>query len=116
MERCEALLPRYLRFVKGVVESPDLPLNVSREMLQGDRLIHAIRKGLVKKVLDFLADMKENDPEKYRKFWGEFGRAVKEGVTEDFDNKAKLTDLLLFQSSDGERRRSGPPWPTTSPG
>jgi molecular chaperone HtpG len=99
MERCEALLPRYLRFLKGVVESPDLPLNVSREMLQGDRLIHAIRKGLVKKVLDFLADMKEKDAEQYRKFWGEFGRAVKEGVTEDFDNKAKLTDLLLFQSS-----------------
>ena len=102
MERCEALLPRYLRFVKGVVESPDLPLNVSREILQGDRLIHAIRKGLVKKILDFLSDLKENDPETYRTFWGEFGRAVKEGVTEDFDNKAKLTDLLLFQSSHGD--------------
>jgi molecular chaperone HtpG len=102
MERCEALLPRYLRFLKGVVESPDLPLNVSREMLQGDRLIHAIRKGLVKKVLDFLSDLREKDGEQYRKFWGEFGRAMKEGVTEDFDNKAKITDLLLFQSSHGE--------------
>ncbi len=102
MERCEALLPRYLRFLKGVVESPDLPLNVSREMLQGDRLIHAIRKGLVKKVLDYLSELKEKDGEKYRKFWGEFGRAMKEGVTEDFDNKAKLTELLLFQSSHGD--------------
>ena len=102
MERCEALLPRYLRFLKGVVESPDLPLNVSREMLQGDRLIHAIRKGLVKKVLDHLSDLQEKDAEKYRKFWGEFGRAMKEGVTEDFDNKAKITELLLFQSSHGE--------------
>lgn len=102
MERCEALLPRYLRFLKGVVESPDLPLNVSREMLQGDRLIHAIRKGLVKKVLDHLSDLREKDAEKYRKFWGEFGRAMKEGVTEDFDNKAKITELLLFQSSHGE--------------
>ena len=102
MERCEALLPRYLRFLKGVVESPDLPLNVSREMLQGDRMIHAIRKGLVKKVLDFLTETKENDAETYRKFWGEFGRAIKEGVTEDFDNKAKITELLLFQSSASE--------------
>jgi molecular chaperone HtpG len=102
MERCEALLPRYLRFLKGVVESPDLPLNVSREMLQGDRLIHAIRRGLVKKVLDYLSELREKDADQYKKFWGEFGRALKEGVTEDFDNKDKITDLLLFQSSHGE--------------
>jgi molecular chaperone HtpG len=102
MERCEALLPRYLRFLKGVVESPDLPLNVSREMLQGDRLIHAIRKGLVKKVLDTLAAMKDDEPERYRTFWGELGRAMKEGATEDFDNKAKILELLLFQSSASE--------------
>lgn len=106
MERCETLLPRYLRFLKGVVESPDLPLNVSREMLQGDRLIAAIKKGLVKKTLDTLAEWKDKDEEKYRKFWGEFGRAMKEGVTEDFDNKAKLTELLLFDSS---RSSSGEP-------
>jgi molecular chaperone HtpG len=102
MERCEALLPRYLRFLKGVVESPDLPLNVSREMLQGDRLIHAIRRGLVKKVLDYLSELREKDADQYKKFWGEFGRALKEGVTEDFDNKDKITDLLLFQSSHGD--------------
>lgn len=99
MEHCEALLPRYLRFLKGVVESPDLPLNVSREMLQSDRLIHAIRKGLVKKVLDRLAEMKESEAEGYRTFWDQFGRAIKEGIGEDFDNKAKLTELLLFDSS-----------------
>lgn len=100
MERCEALLPRYLRFLKGVVESPDLPLNVSREMLQGDRLIRAIRKGLVKKVLDTLDEMREKEPERYRAaFWSQFGRAMKEGVTEDFENKERLTELLLFQSS-----------------
>ncbi len=99
MEHCETLLPRYLRFLKGVVESPDLPLNVSREMLQSDRLIHAIRKGLVKKVLDRLTEMKNAEPERYREFWDQFGRAIKEGVGEDFDNKDKLTELLLFESS-----------------
>ncbi len=107
MERCEALLPRYLRFVKGVVESPDLPLNVSREILQNDRLIHAIRKGLVKKVLDTLTEMKESETERYRTFWEQFGRAVKEGVGEDFDNKTKLTELLLFQSSADEEKPTG---------
>lgn len=99
MERCEALLPRYLRFLKGVVDSPDLPLNVSREMLQDDRMIRAIQKGLVKKVLDTLTQLKANDAEKYGKFWSEFGRAIKEGVAEDFENKDKLTALLLFESS-----------------
>lgn len=99
MERCEALLPRYLRFLKGVVDSPDLPLNVSREMLQDDRMIRAIQKGLVKKVLDTLTHLKADDAEKYGKFWSEFGRAIKEGVAEDFENKDKLTALLLFESS-----------------
>lgn len=99
MERCETLLPRYLRFLKGVVESSDLPLNVSREMLQSDRLIHAIRRGLVKKVLDTFAEWKEKDAERYLKLWNEFGRALKEGLGEDFDNKDKLTALLLFDSS-----------------
>jgi len=107
MERCESLLPRYLRFVKGVVESPDLPLNVSREMLQSDRLIRAIRKGLVKKVLDRLAELKNGEAERYRTFWDQFGRAIKEGIGEDFDNKDKLTELLLFQSSHAEHAEEG---------
>ena len=102
MERSPDLLPRYLRFVKGVVDSPDLPLNVSREMLQNDRMIRAIKKNLVKKMLDKLTEIKESDRERYVKFWGEFGRAIKEGLTEDFENKERLTALALFQSSHEE--------------
>jgi molecular chaperone HtpG len=99
MERCEDLLPRYLRFVKGVVDSADLPLNVSRQMLQEDRHITQIRKWLTKKVLDTLQDMKEKEYEKYLQFWDQFGRALKEGVSSDYDNREKILSLLLFQSS-----------------
>ncbi|MFL6199914.1 MAG: molecular chaperone HtpG [Thermoanaerobaculia bacterium] len=99
MERCEDLLPQYLRFVRGVVDSPDLALNVSREMLQQDRHITLIRKGLTKKVLDTLDEMREKDADTYLKFWAEFGRAIKEGVTSDYENKDRLLELLVFQSS-----------------
>src|SRR5436309_8102053 len=99
MEKCEDLLPHYLRFVRGVVDSPDLQLNVSREMLQQDRFITTIRKGLTKKVLDVLEEMKDKDSETYLKFWAEFGRAIKEGTSADYENKEKLLELLLFQSS-----------------
>jgi molecular chaperone HtpG len=99
MESCEDLLPRYLRFLRGVVDSPDLALNVSREMLQQDRHIALIRKGLTKKVLDTLAEVKDKEPETYLEFWREFGRAIKEGVSSDYENKEKLLDLLLFHSS-----------------
>ena len=99
MEKCEDLLPHYLRFVRGVVDSPDLQLNVSREMLQQDRFITTIRKGLTKKVLDVLEEMKDKDSETYLKFWAEFGRAIKEGVSADYENKEKLLELLVFQSS-----------------
>ena len=99
MERCEELLPQYLRFVRGVVDSPDLALNVSREMLQQDRHITLIRKGLTKKVLDTLEEMKAKDFDEYLKFWKEFGRAIKEGVSSDYENKEKLLELLVFQSS-----------------
>jgi molecular chaperone HtpG len=99
MERCEELLPRYLRFVQGVVDSSDLPLNVSREILQHDRQIHQIRKGLQKKILDSLQKMKEGDGEKYLKFWTPFGPALKEGVIEDFEHREKIVELLLFPSS-----------------
>ncbi len=106
LERCEDLLPQYLRFVRGVVDSPDLALNVSREMLQQDRHITLIRKGLTKKVLDVLDEMKDKDEAEYLKFWKEFGRAIKEGVTSDYENKPRLLELLKFQSSttseDGE--------------
>jgi molecular chaperone HtpG len=99
MEKCEDLLPQYLRFVRGVVDSPDLQLNVSREMLQQDRFITLIRKGLTKKVLDTLDEMKNKEEETYLKFWGEFGRAIKEGVSSDYENKERLLELLVFQSS-----------------
>jgi molecular chaperone HtpG len=99
MDKCEDLLPRYLRFIKGVVDSSDLPLNISRQRLQQDRHITQIRKWLTRKVLDALAEMKDKEPEKYLKFWGQFGRALKEGVGSDYENKEKLLPLLLFESS-----------------
>src|SRR6185295_7696633 len=99
LEKCEDLLPQYLRFVRGVVDSPDLALNVSREMLQQDRFITLIRKGLTKKVLDSLEEMKEKDYDTYLKFWTEFGRAIKEGTSADYENKERLLELLIFQSS-----------------
>jgi molecular chaperone HtpG len=99
MERCEGILPRYLRFIKGVVDSADLPLNISRQTLQQDRHITQIRKWITKKVLDTLQDLKEKEYEKYLQFWEQFGRALKEGVSSDYDNKDRIISLLLFQSS-----------------
>src|ERR1700731_77355 len=99
MEKCEDLLPRYLRFIKGVVDSSDLPLNISRQRLQQDRHITQIRKWLTRKVLESLTEMMEKGAEKYNKFWDEFGTAVKEGVSSDYENKEKLLPLVLFESS-----------------
>ncbi len=99
MDRCEDLLPRYLRFIKGVVDSADLPLNISRQRLQEDRHISQIRKWLTKKILDSLTTMKDGDEEQYLKFWKHFGKAMKEGLSSDFDNKEKLLPLTLFESS-----------------
>jgi molecular chaperone HtpG len=105
VEKCKELLPPYFRFVKGVVDSSDLSLNVSREMLQQDRQIAQIRKGLVKKLLDVLAETQENEPEVYRRFWDTFGRGLKEGAYSDYENRDKLLSLLLFESSaDADRR------------
>jgi molecular chaperone HtpG len=101
-DNCEALLPEYLRFVKGVVDSSDLPLNVSREILQEDVQIKRIEKNLVSKVLSTLAEMKEKTPEDYLKFYKEFGPVLKEGIHFDYANKEKLQDLLLFESSKSE--------------
>jgi len=98
-ERCADLLPRYLRFIKGVVDSADLPLNISRQMLQQDRHITQMRKWLTKKTLDALQNIHANEADKYLRFWGQFGRALKEGVSSDFENKEKLVSLMLFQSS-----------------
>ncbi len=106
VERSPDLLPRYLRFLSGVVDSPDLPLNVSREMLQHDRQIRQIRKALVKKVLDRFEELKEKEGEKYLTLWKAFGRVLKEGPSEDHENKEKLAELLLFQSSHDEEKLS----------
>jgi len=99
MDDAEQLMPLYLRFVRGVVDSANLPLNVSREILQESKDIEAIRKGCTGKVLGMLADMAENDQEKYAKFWGEFGKVLKEGAGEDFANKDKIAALLRFAST-----------------
>ena len=99
MDDAEQLMPLYLRFVRGVVDSSDLPLNVSREILQESKDIEAIRKGCTSKVLGLLADLAEKDQEKYAKFWGEFGRVLKEGIGEDFANKDKIAGLLRFAST-----------------
>ncbi len=99
MEKCQDLLPRYLRFVRGVVDTADLPLNISRQRLQQDQHINLIRKRLTRKLLDALQDMFDNEYEKYVAFWREFGRALKEAMASDFDNKEKVLSLLLFQTS-----------------
>ncbi len=99
MDDCEALLPEYLRFVKGVVDSADLSLNVSREILQQDRQIQTIRRRLVKKVLSTLKDMLAKKPERYAEFWREFGVAVKEGLVNDTDNRAAILDVVQLAST-----------------
>ena len=99
MDDCEALTPQYLRFVKGVVDAHDLSLNISREILQQDRQIQAVRRRLVKKVLSTLSELREKDAEKYRAFWDEFGRALKEGLLDDTDNRDTLLELLLLPST-----------------
>ena len=99
MEDAEQLLPRYLRFVKGVVDSNDLPLNVSREILQESKDVDAIRSGCVKKVLSLLDDLAENNKEKFTKFWDAFGRVFKEGIGEDHANKERIAKLSRFNST-----------------
>ncbi|HEX2965897.1 MAG TPA: molecular chaperone HtpG [Syntrophorhabdaceae bacterium] len=102
MDHCEELIPQYLRFVKGVVDSSDLPLNVSREILQHNRQIEIMRNSITKKVLDTLAEMKSEDYDNYLKIYSEFGRVIKEGVHFDFSRREMIADLLLFPSSTTE--------------
>ena len=99
LEDAEKLMPQYLRFVRGVIDSADLPLNVSREILQHSKDIDAIKAASVKKVLGLLEDLAEHKPEEYQAFWGEFGRVLKEGPGEDFANKEKIAGLLRFAST-----------------
>ncbi|ACH84946.1 MULTISPECIES: molecular chaperone HtpG [Acidithiobacillus] len=99
MDDAEQLLPRYLRFVRGVIDSSDLPLNVSREILQGNRVIDQMRSGSVKRILGLLEEMAEKEPEKYQTFWNEFGRVLKEGPGEDYSNREQIARLLRFAST-----------------
>jgi molecular chaperone HtpG len=99
MDDAEQLMPQYLRFVKGVIDSNDLPLNVSREILQESRDVRAIREGSTKRVLSMLEDLAENQKEKYAGFWKEFGRVMKEGVGEDHANKERIAKLLRFATT-----------------
>ena len=104
MEDNEELMPMYLRFIKGVIDTADLSLNVSREILQGNKVVDTIRKASVSRILKELEKMAKNKPEKYASFWKEFGMVMKEGVVEDHSNKDKIASLLRFATtnSDGE--------------
>lgn len=99
MDDAEQLLPNYLRFVRGVIDSADLPLNVSREILQESRDVRSIREGSARRVLGLLEDLAENQPEKYAEFWQNFGQVLKEGVGEDAGNKERIAGLLRFAST-----------------
>ncbi|MDH3986999.1 MAG: molecular chaperone HtpG, partial [Gammaproteobacteria bacterium] len=100
MDDAEQLMPYYLRFVRGLVDSDDLPLNVSREILQHNKLIDTIRSGSVKKVLGLLETMAKNEPENYASFWKQFGNVLKEGPGEDLANKEKIARLLRFSTTE----------------
>lgn len=99
MDDAEHLMPQYLRFVRGLVDSDDLPLNVSREILQKNRFIDSIRSASVKKILGLLENMAKNEPEKYAGFWKQFGQVLKEGPAEDFANRERIAKLLRFSST-----------------
>jgi molecular chaperone HtpG len=99
MDDAEHLMPRYLRFVRGVVDSNDLPLNISREILQKNKIIDGIRAGSVKKVLGLLEELAKSDNDKYQMFWNEFGRVMKEGPAEDYANRDQIAKLLRFAST-----------------
>jgi molecular chaperone HtpG len=99
MDDAEQFLPLYLRFVKGVIDSNDLSLNVSREILQKDKAVDSLRSALTKRVLDMLGKLAKNDPEKYATFWKQFGQVLKEGPAEDFANKEKIAGLLRFSTT-----------------
>jgi molecular chaperone HtpG len=103
MDDAKQLMPEYLRFVRGIIDSNDLPLNVSREILQQSRVVETIRAASVKRVLGLLDDLAANHPEKYATFWKEFGRAFKEGIVEDAANKDRIAALLRFATTHEDR-------------
>jgi molecular chaperone HtpG len=99
MDNAEQLLPLYLRFVKGIVDSNDLPLNISRELLQSNQTVEKIKSGCQKRIFNLLEQLVKNEPEKYQTFWNEFGEVLKEGVIEDFANKDRIAKLTRFAST-----------------
>lgn len=102
MDQADEFLPLYLRFIKGVVDSNDLSLNVSREILQKDPVIDSMKSALTKRVLDMLEKLAKNEPEQYKQFWSAFGQVLKEGPAEDFANREKIAGLLRFASTQGD--------------
>lgn len=99
LDEPDKLVPRYLRFVRGIVDSSDLPLNISRELLQNNRVLETIRSACVRRVLDLLEDLSDNQEETYAEFWAEFGHVLKEGAIEDIGNQARILKLLRFHST-----------------
>ncbi len=102
MDDAEKLLPRYLRFIRGIIDSNDLPLNISREILQSNKIIDNIRSGSVKKILGLLENMAANETDKYQEFWSVFGKVLKEGPGEDFANREKIAGLLRFATTNND--------------
>ncbi len=98
-DQARELLPTYLRFLRGVVDAPDLPLNISREMLQSDQQVSRIRKGVTRRVLKRLSEMASNEPDRYQRFWENFGAVLKEGIPEDPSNRDEIAELLRFRTS-----------------
>jgi molecular chaperone HtpG len=103
MENCEEVLPDYLGFIKGLIDSPDFSLNISREILQKNKQLKVIRKNIERKILDALKSKLENEREKYVEFWREFGKVVKAGLYQNIQEKEKVQDLLLFESSTSDK-------------
>jgi len=109
MDDAENLMPQYLRFIRGLVDSDDLPLNVSREILQKNKFIDSIRGASVKKVLGLLEGMIKNDPQQYAEFWSQYGQVMKEGPAEDFSNKERVAKLLRFASTNSDKEEQNVP-------
>src|SRR3546814_17411323 len=107
MDKAAELLPSYLRFVRGVVDTADLPLNVSREILQGNRTVEKIRNALVKRVLDLLDDLAANKPDDYAKFWQVFGTVFTEGLVEDHAKHERIAKLCRFYSTTQSDQETG---------
>ena len=107
MDAAQALLPHYLRFIRGVVDSSDLPLNVSRELLQENELVSKIRSAVIRRSLDMIGKLAKDDAEEYAKFWQQFGAVIKEGVVEDFTNRERIAPLLRFASTIGTDEKAG---------